>query len=128
MLCEWSILPSSALVRREDALAIGFPEWTKDSEDVIFFAALRARGPFCFVPKALTGYRRSATQQTQAVEFPIKSAMSRFEWLQRREAGYHPEEAKRAAAQLAAQLAAAHDIAYWRRDSQVCERYERRLT
>ncbi|QDT39894.1 glycosyltransferase family 2 protein [Stratiformator vulcanicus] len=86
LLVECAISPSAAMFRRRDGLACGFPEETRSSEDMIFFAHLRTRGRFLRVDDPLTGYRRSDAQQTKTPGHLARSIRCRYEWAER-----HPD-------------------------------------
>ena len=81
MLSDWSVHPSSVAIRADVAKATPFPEDIRDSEDMIFMLMLRMKGRFVRIPQALSGYRRSSTQQTAQPGHVVRSVEARFQWL-----------------------------------------------
>ncbi|MEQ8848772.1 glycosyltransferase family A protein [Botrimarina sp.] len=122
MLLHWAVLPSSALVRTAAARSTRFPEWTRDSEDMIFFADLRRRGPFAYVDSPLCVYRRNAGQQTAQADHNLRSVRSLWAWRQRADLQLEPERLERLRDGLARRLARSHDACYWRRDFETARR------
>ncbi|MFW6090126.1 MAG: glycosyltransferase family 2 protein [Gemmatimonadota bacterium] len=113
MLVEWTVNPSTAVVRRDAALQTPFPEDIRDSEDVVFFVCLRRLGPFLRVPEPLVGYRRGHAQQTRGIRHKYRSVKARYEWFASREDDYSADERDRIRRGLAEQLVAPHDAARW---------------
>lgn len=116
MLSEWSVQPSSALVQTRAAKSVRFPEWTRDSEDMIFFVMLRDEGSFRKISQPLTGYRSSRGQQTRSVDHSCRSIKSRLQWMHEYQNSWTSGEVKAASNRLLSELVEVHDFAYWVRN------------
>ncbi|QDT35765.1 glycosyltransferase family 2 protein [Stratiformator vulcanicus] len=73
-------LPSASMFPRELGVRIGFPEFTRISEDMLFWSELIAFGTFVRVPRALAGYRVSSSQQTKNPHHDIASLEVRYQF------------------------------------------------
>lgn len=117
MLCDWCTTPSCSLVRTDVALRVLFPEETRHAEDMIFFARLRDEGRFVRVPGALTGYRRSPSQQTKTRDHMLRSVRSRYAWMLAQGERYSEDERQQVRRGLAAQLEELHACSFWKREN-----------
>ena len=113
MLLDWSIIPSSALVRTAAARRVRFPEDVRHSEDMIFFVELRGHGRFERIAECLTGYRRNAGNQSAGPRHKLESIRSRYGWFAGNTHRYTKEEASHIRAAFAEQLRYPHDIALY---------------
>jgi glycosyltransferase involved in cell wall biosynthesis len=113
MLCDWSINPSTTLVRAKALEHVCFPVDVQHSEDMIFFIELRERGRFLRIPELLVGYRRNAGNQSGGLRHRLESVRSRWDWFRRNEDRFSPTEVESVRASLAAQLSWPHDTALW---------------
>jgi len=117
LLLDWSIIPSSAVVRTDAARRVRFPEEIRHSEDMIFFVELRALGSFARIPECLTGYRRTEGNQSAGPRHKLESIRSRWTWFTRNVHRYTEEERRAIRASFAEQLRYPHDVAlYGQRD------------
>jgi glycosyltransferase involved in cell wall biosynthesis len=115
MIFDWCVQASSAIVRTDAARSVRFPEEVRFGEDTLFFARLRDHGPFVRVPKALTGYRSSTSQQTHSEDRLLKSIIEKNHWFERRQDEFTPEERAYFRTRLREELVHCHDRLYWRR-------------
>lgn len=131
MLCRWSIVPSSALIRSNALDGLTFPEDVSHSEDMIFFLELRERGPFVRVPECLVGYRKNPETQTASPWHHLHSVVGRFEWLLANRRLFGEEEETSVRESLAEQLLWPHHMALDRlrdiRLARECRRVWRRI-
>lgn len=116
MLCHTTVHPSSALIRSDIGKRIRFPEWTRHSEDIIFFLELRNEGKFARIEDHLTGYRRSPEQQTNLPHHAALSVISRLAWLAQSHSSYSEIQINELHTRLGEKLCTAHDWAFWKRD------------
>jgi glycosyltransferase involved in cell wall biosynthesis len=116
MLCDWCVQPSTAMVRTDVAKRVRFPEETRHSEDVIFFANVRAFGGFLRIPKALTGYRQSSNQQTQSPQHMQYSIQARFAWATRNPEIVDSTDLEILRERMEMSLMLIHERAYWNRN------------
>jgi glycosyltransferase involved in cell wall biosynthesis len=79
MLKYFMVWPSSALVRR--ASAARFCEWTRDGEDLLYFADLSLLGRFVFVPEHLARYRKHDASQSSSPWNIVRNRESCLRWL-----------------------------------------------
>lgn len=115
MLVDWCVHPITALVRTEVARAVRFPEFTRTSEDMLFFLALRFQGRFLKLDEELCGYRRHKGQQTQIPEHHVRAVRAKSEWLHNNHDLYNDQEYQGAQETLRQELVTIHDSAYWNR-------------
>jgi glycosyltransferase involved in cell wall biosynthesis len=126
MLCDWSINPSSALVRRAALDNVRFPVTIRHSEDMIFFLELRARGPFLKIADTLVGYRRNQRNQTASVRHHLESVSSRWQWFQDNRTRFTASETQVVREQLARLLTPTFAIALWTtRDTELARECKR---
>ncbi|NNF13911.1 MAG: glycosyltransferase [Gemmatimonadetes bacterium] len=104
MLCDWSINPSTTLIRRSALDGLRFPPEIRHSEDMIFFLELRAKGPFLKVHEKLAGYRRNEVNQTASKRHHLDSVISRWQWYSDNESHYGESERYEVRRSLAQQL------------------------
>jgi glycosyltransferase involved in cell wall biosynthesis len=81
MLCDWSIIVSSSMVRATALSTVRFPVNLRDAEDMIFHLELRDLGRFKRVPEALAGYRRHSGNVTNSPAHQVRAVQTRLEWL-----------------------------------------------
>lgn len=127
MLCEYSVLPSTAIVRAGALGHLRFPVGVTDSEDMIFFVELRERGPFLHVPEPLTGYRILETSAVRRAGHELRSVSARFGYMQANANRYSKEEREAIRRHLSEVLVRAHGRALWRRRDPEMARAYRRL-
>ncbi|QDS88347.1 Hyaluronan synthase [Rosistilla ulvae] len=127
MLLEWCVLPSTALVRRELAARVRFPEHVRDSEDIIFFLELRNLGPFSRIADPLTFYRRTASQQTEQPDHLFRSTQALFGWFNEHEAEFTRSESLVVRKNLIERLVYPHQMLFWKRDLDGVFRYRKLL-
>lgn len=77
-IVRWRLHPSGALVRRQRSPR--FAEWTRDAEDLLYFADLSSRGRFAAVAAPLLRVRSSAGQQTRSAAHIVGTHASRWRW------------------------------------------------
>jgi len=77
-LVHWRLHPSTAVVRRQRSP--GFAEWTRDAEDLLYFADLSSRGRFAAIEAPLVRVRSSAGQQTRSPAHIVGTHASRWRW------------------------------------------------
>jgi GT2 family glycosyltransferase len=123
LLFDWSVIPSSVLLRRDVLAEVRFPEAVRHGEDVLFFAHLRRHGSFLRVAEPLTGYRISPSQQTRSRGHTVGVFRSKAAWFRGQARHYSPEERAYVYVRLRAELTAAHDVAWWRRDGDLVRQY-----
>lgn len=119
MLITGGVVPTTAMVRTELARQVRFPEEIRYAEDMIFFAKLRDYGPFLRVPEPLAGYRLSASNQSRAKDFNLKSFLSRYQWFSDHQTCYSETEQEQIRGLFLEKLIEAHNIAYWARHNQI---------
>lgn len=131
MLCDWSINPSTTLIRRSALDGLRFPPEIRHSEDMIFFVELRARGPFLKIPETLVGYRRNEDNQTGSPRHHLESVLSRWGWYVDNEERYDESERYEVRQSLAQQLLPTYGLArYTTRDiglAKECRRLYREI-
>jgi glycosyltransferase involved in cell wall biosynthesis len=118
MLVDWCASPITALVRTDIARRVRFPEFTRTSEDMLFFLALRFQGRFLKLDEALSGYRRHKSQQTQIPEHHIRAVQAKLEWLHNNRTLYSDQDFIDARIGLQKELVTIHDTSYWSRNNQ----------
>jgi glycosyltransferase involved in cell wall biosynthesis len=123
MLLRTCANSSTSVIRRDAAQRTRFPEYTRCSEDGIFFAHLRESGPFLYVAEALAGKRVFSEQQTQTKDYWLKSVESRYQWFNSHIHQYTPDQQKKVREGLAAQLVGGHNRAFWMRDRELTHAY-----
>lgn len=112
-LVRWRLHPSSALVRRDRSPQ--FAEWTRDAEDLLYFAELSARGRFAAVPAPLIRVRSSAGQQTRLSAHIVGTHASRWRWAV--ESGlFSPRELDAIRTQLDTHLLEQMELSKWKRE------------
>jgi glycosyltransferase involved in cell wall biosynthesis len=74
------ISPSTALVKR--SVPVRFPEWTRDGEDMIYFAEVSEYGRIEHVAQPIAMIRTHATQQTRSKGHVVRHFGSRLRWTQ----------------------------------------------
>jgi hypothetical protein len=117
MLCDWSINPSSTLIRRSALGDLRFPTEVQHSEDMIFLLELRERGPFLKVPETLMGYRRNEHNQTASPRHHLESVTTRWNWFRANEDKFDEAERLAVRESLARQLMPTFSLArYTNRD------------
>jgi GT2 family glycosyltransferase len=117
MLCDWSINPSSTLIRRSALGDLRFPTEVQHSEDMIFLLELRERGPFLKVPETLMGYRRNEHNQTASPRHHLESVTTRWNWFRANEDKFDEAERLAVRESLARQLMPTFSVArYTNRD------------
>lgn len=77
-LVHWRLHPSTAVVRRRHSPR--FAEWTRDAEDLLYFADLSSRGTFAAVRAPLVRVRSSPGQQTRSPAHIVGTHASRWRW------------------------------------------------
>lgn len=92
MLLDWSVPTITALVRRDVAEQVRFPENIRHGEDPIFFLMVREKGRFLRIAEPLAGYRKHASGQTASPENGWLSIIARCEWFLDNEHRYTPNE------------------------------------
>lgn len=131
MLCDWSINPSTTLIRRSALDGLRFPPEIRHSEDMIFFLELRARGRFLKIPENLVGYRRNEDNQTGSPRHHLESVISRWRWYVDHEQQYDESEQSEVRQSLARQLLPTYGLArYTTRDiglARECRRIYREI-
>lgn len=131
MLCDWSINPSTTLIRRSALDGLRFPPEVRHSEDMIFFLELRARGRFLKLPEKLVGYRRNEANQTASTRHHLDSVISRWRWYLDHEEQYDESERSEVRQSLARQLLPTYGQArYTTRDialARECQRLYREI-
>lgn len=126
MLCEYSVLPSTAAVRARALDGLRFPIGITDSEDMIFFIELRDRGPFRHVSKPLVDYRIVPTSAVRSAGHELRSVTARYGFLCAEAERYDEEERQAVRRHLAAALVRGHSRALWRdRDPDMARAYRR---
>ena len=126
MLCEYSILPSTALVRASALDGLRFPVGVTDSEDMIFFVELRKRGPFLRVPEPLVDYRILPSSAVRQAGHNLRSVRARLDYLRHHADEYSVAERRMVRRHLAEVLVAGHSRALWRdRDPAMVRAYRR---
>jgi glycosyltransferase involved in cell wall biosynthesis len=116
LLLEPLIHISTAMVQR--SLPVRFPVWTRDSEDMIYFAELAVHGRFAQVPLPLVGYRVHAAMQTRTPGHKVRSWTSRRDWLLRDDSPLDATQRARLHELLGRQLVDWIHHARWHRDWQ----------
>jgi glycosyltransferase involved in cell wall biosynthesis len=111
MLCDWSINPSSTLIRRSALGDLRFPTEVRHSEDMIFFLELRERGPFLKVAETLMGYRRNEHNQTASARHHLESVKTRWTWFRANVEKFDEGEHRRVRESLARQLMPTFSVA-----------------
>lgn len=114
MLLNPCVQPSCAIVRREAAAKVQFPEWTRDSEDRIYFLELRCLGLFYRLTDAMSVYRKHDVQQTAESDHMYRSINSRWRWFCENEAIFTESDRARARAGFCDLLTEVHGQAYWK--------------
>ncbi len=114
MLCEYSLLPSAAVVRAESISGLRFQVGVTDSEDMLFFLELRECGPFAHVAEPLLGYRIVSTSAVRRAGHELRSVGTRFGYLQEYADRFTEEERLAVRRHLALNLLRGHDRALWR--------------
>lgn len=114
LLIEATVNPSTAMVRR--ASPVRFPEWTRRSEDMIYFAELSSHGKFVFMNQPLTGYRTHSAQQHRTADHFARSTESRLSWVERNRATLGEAPARRLETAMRQQLLDLIEAARWQRD------------
>ncbi|MFQ5529095.1 MAG: glycosyltransferase family 2 protein, partial [Gemmatimonadota bacterium] len=82
MLCEYTVLPSTALVRASALDGVRFPVGITDSEDMIFCLELREKGTFLHVAEPLVGYRILQTSAVRRAGHELRSVRARYDYLE----------------------------------------------
>lgn len=118
MLSDWCVSPITALVQAKIARTVRFPEFTRTSEDMLFFLSLRFHGHFLKLDEELSGYRRHKNQQTQMPEHHVRAIQAKSEWLYKNRNLYNDHNFHEAQKSLHQELVNIHDSAYWRRRNQ----------
>jgi glycosyltransferase involved in cell wall biosynthesis len=112
-LVHWRLHPSTAVVRRRKSPA--FAEWTRDAEDLLYFADLSARGRFAAIEAPLVRVRSSAGQQTRLPAHIVGTHASRWRWAA--ESGlFSDAELDDIRAHLDAHLMEQMEISKWKRE------------
>ncbi|MDH3426987.1 MAG: glycosyltransferase [Gemmatimonadota bacterium] len=114
MLCEYSLLPSAAVVRAAALPGLRFQVGVTDSEDMLFFLELRERGPFVHVAEPLVGYRILPTSAVRRAGHELRSVGTRFGYLEAHADLFSEEERLAVRHHLASALLRGHDRALWR--------------
>jgi len=126
MLCEYSVLPSTAMVRASALDELRFPVGITDSEDMIFFIELRKRGPFLRVPAPLVDYRILPDSAVRSAGHNLRSVRARHGYLRDHEDEYSEAERREIREHLAEVLIRGHGRALWRdRDPRMARAYRR---
>lgn len=124
MLCEYTVLPSTAAVRSSALGHLRFPPGVTDSEDMIFLLELRERGPFLHVPEALVDYRIVETSAVRSAGHELRSVRTRFDYMERHADHYSDADRLEIRRVLALSLRRGHDRALWRdRDTGMVRAY-----
>ena len=126
MLCEYALLPSTAVVRARALEGLRFPVGVTDSEDMIFFVELRERGRFVRVGEPLIGYRILESSAVRRAGHELRSVRARFDYLRKRADRYTDEERLAIRRHLAGALVRGHGRALWQdRDPEMVRAYRR---
>lgn len=115
-LFDWSVMPSSAMVRRDVFGTLRFPVTIRHGEDFIFFAQLRDLGEFYGIPAGLTGYRMSASQQSKGPKHEFGRLDSARSWFEANSERYSSSERDRFMQVFTRKISNLLDRAYWLRD------------
>ncbi len=126
MLCEYTVLPSTAVVRASALDGLRFPVGITDSEDMIFLLELRERGQFLHVPEALVAYRILPTSAVRRAGHELRSVRARYDYAKRHPDRYSEADRLAIRRQLALALLRGHDRALWRdRDPRMVRAYRK---
>ena len=90
MLLRFMVHPSSAIVRRSSPAR--FAEWTRDGEDLLYFADLSRLGSFLYLPEPLVRYRKHTASQSADPSNIVRNRASCLQWLDMNSAGLSPAE------------------------------------
>ncbi|XZE54247.1 glycosyltransferase family 2 protein [Planctomycetaceae bacterium SH139] len=115
-LANGGVLPSTALVLRELAQKVRFPENTRVNEDLFFFCQLRRLTSFYFLAMPLTGWRVAETQQSRASDYEFEAVIARNAFLNDHLEWFSPSEVEMLRRAFAERLVTAHENAFWKRD------------
>lgn len=83
MLLHHMIPTSVAMVRRD--VRARFALWTRDGEDLLYFADVTREGSVCYVPEPLAVYRKHGAGQSASPMNIVRNRQSCLEWLSRSE-------------------------------------------
>jgi glycosyltransferase involved in cell wall biosynthesis len=112
-LVHWRLHPSTAIVQRRSSPR--FAEWTRDAEDLLYFADLSSRGTFAAVAAPLVRVRSSMGQQTRSPAHIVGTHASRWRWAT--ESGlFSDRELEEIRRHLDAHLLEQMRLSKWKRD------------